>query len=77
MAPEKKLERNKPSLDGMRAANGNRVGVSGGNRRLARSISHNRLMLQKKDPEPKLGAFSPDGYSGGKGGAARLKYTRH
>jgi hypothetical protein len=27
----------------------------------------------KKDPEPKLGVFSPDGYSGGKGGAARLK----
>jgi len=27
---------------------------------------------KKKGPEPKLGAFSPDGYSGGKGGAARL-----
>ena len=31
----------------------------------------------KKDPEPKPGASSPDGYSGGKGGAARLKYTPH
>jgi len=25
----------------------------------------------KKDPEPKPGVSSPDGYSGGKGGAAR------
>jgi hypothetical protein len=30
----------------------------------------------KKGPEPKFEAFSPDGYSGGKGGAAQLKLTR-
>jgi hypothetical protein len=31
----------------------------------------------KKDPERKPGVSSPDGYSGGKGGAAQLKYMRH
>jgi hypothetical protein len=30
-------------------------------------------MHKKKGLEPKFEAFSPDGYSGGKGGAARLK----
>jgi hypothetical protein len=32
----------------------------------------NTLKNKKKGPEPKLEALSPDGYSGGKGGAARL-----
>jgi len=71
---KKKFERNKPSLERCGAANGNQVGLQAG-RRLARSISHNRLMLQKKDPGSEPEAFSPDGYSGGEGGAARLKYT--
>jgi hypothetical protein len=35
----------------------------------------NYLRHKKKGPEPKFEAFSPDGYSGGKGGAARLKRT--
>jgi hypothetical protein len=31
------------------------------------------LIHKKKGLEPKFEASSPDGYSGGKGGAARLK----
>jgi hypothetical protein len=31
----------------------------------------------KRDPEPEPGVSSPDGYSGGKGGAAQLKSTGH
>jgi hypothetical protein len=50
----------------MRQANGNRTGLVEG-RRPARKLSHNPLMLQKKDLEPKLEVLSPDGYSGGKG----------
>jgi hypothetical protein len=34
-----------------------------------------RAQRIKKDPERKPGVSSPDGYSGGKGGAAQLKYT--
>jgi hypothetical protein len=67
----KNFEPNNPSLGGYGAANGNRVGV----RRSAAEDSHNRLILRKKDPGPKPEVLSPDGYSGGKGGAARLKYT--
>jgi hypothetical protein len=36
--------------------------------------SGTRWTGKKKGSEPKLGAFSPDGYSGGKGGAARLSF---
>ena len=61
---------------GYAAANGNRVGVQPDGSRPP-ELPRNRLMCKKKDPEPKLEAFSPDGYSGGKGGAARLKYTGH
>ena len=61
------------------AANGNRVRVRGwqsgsGTESAGRSGDWRRQT--KKDPEPKPGVSSPDGYSGGKGGAARLKYTR-
>jgi hypothetical protein len=55
----KNFEPNNPSLDGYGAANGNRVGV----RRPAAGNSHNRLILQKKDPGPKPEVLSPDGYS--------------
>ena len=71
-----KVESGKPSLDGMRAANGTRVAVGRAERPDPLSATK-RLMTRKKDPEPKPGVFSPDGYSGGKGGAARLKHTRH
>jgi hypothetical protein len=67
----KNFEPNNFSLDGYGAANGNQVGV----RRLAVENSHKRLISQKKDPGPKPEVLSPDGYSGVRGGAARLKYT--
>jgi hypothetical protein len=53
------------------AANGNLVGVRVGGR--LEAIEGRPI---KKDPERKPGVSSPDGYSGGKGGAAQLKYTR-
>src|SRR5690348_14579769 len=49
--------------------------VAGRHRRTAADRAAKPLMAKKKGPEPKLGAFSPDGYSGGKGGAARLSYS--
>jgi hypothetical protein len=67
----KNFEPSNPSLDGYGVANGNRVVV----RRPAAGDFDNHLILQKKDPGPKPEVLSPDGYSGGKGGAARLKYT--
>jgi hypothetical protein len=60
----------------MRAANGNRVEVQPG-RRLARGLSHNRLMLQKKDPKPKLGVFRQTAIRGVWGEPPDLKYTPH
>jgi hypothetical protein len=60
------------------AANGNPVGVRDG---IPVVKALEGLPLQtsqtKKDPEREPGVSSPDGYSGGKGGAAQLKYTRH
>jgi len=49
--PTKNLERNKPSLDGYGAANGNGVGVAA-KPRPAAVFLHKRLMLRKKDPVP-------------------------
>jgi hypothetical protein len=64
------MEPTNPSLDGSKAANGNGVGPAGRSETIDKS-----LMDKKKGPEPKFGASSPDGYSGGKGGAAQLKLT--
>jgi hypothetical protein len=47
----KNFERNKPSLDGYGAANGNGVGVAA-KPRPAAVFLHKRLMLRKKDPGP-------------------------